>query len=289
MVDARIFGILELYTHRSMSQGEKRWVVAGNQWMLNMCEDFFRGGYALRKFLRMEHRRRAEGGKGTDADHDPLRQSSADVLSGRLVRLLDVGSCYNPFQTSAGFDVTALDLCPTDASVLECDFLALSVDASESRIDGQRLLSLPARSFDAVTMSLVLNYLPSPELRGQMVFKARELLVSATPDSPHVSGLLLIAEKESAFASTDRAQPVGLVAAAFTRAVEEMGFALLTHRLLRTDGRSSHVFAFRRTELPHPSATKSLMLRQDLVPAKPRESAISDGDTAIHPALLVER
>ncbi|XP_064633044.1 S-adenosylmethionine sensor upstream of mTORC1-like [Lineus longissimus] len=41
--------------------------------------------------------------------------------------LLDVGSCYNPFQHFEEFCVTALDLHPATESVLQCDFLDCGV------------------------------------------------------------------------------------------------------------------------------------------------------------------
>jgi hypothetical protein len=39
------------------------------------------------------------------------------------------------------------------------------------------LISLPANSVSAVVLSLVLSYVPSPELRGEMIRKAREVLL----------------------------------------------------------------------------------------------------------------
>ena len=130
----------------------------------------------------------------------------------RKIRLVDVGSCYNPISHSASaaaFEVTALDLCPTDPSVLQCDFLALeigsqgsfplivqpnnnhnnnntnnnnnnnnnndsnsisnnkndSMTSTSSPVISSSLLRLPAASYDVVTMSLVLNYLPTPTQR----------------------------------------------------------------------------------------------------------------------------
>ena len=135
--------------------------------------------------------------------------SSSSVLlpSHRKIRLLDVGSCYNPIgqsENSSFFDVTALDLCPTDPSVYTCDFLALQVGSNNSKPiiteeqstlvnsstkdndkrnninntthknsdkSSYRLISLPAASYDVVTMSLVLNYLPTPQQRLEMVKK----------------------------------------------------------------------------------------------------------------------
>jgi hypothetical protein len=78
--------------------------------------------------------------------------------------------------------------------VHQCDFLELKIGEknslptlippetsvrTESVLTQQssKLLSLPAASYDAITISLVLNYLPNPLLRENMIKKARELLI----------------------------------------------------------------------------------------------------------------
>jgi hypothetical protein len=249
--------------------GAKRWVAQGNQWMLSMCADYFRGGYALRTYRRRAARRGGDAIAATAAVARPDGECDrdSDLLEGRDVRLLDVGSCYNPFKEAAGFKVTALDLCPTDASVLQCDFLALQVGGDApvltERSGVTQLVSLAPASFEAVTMSLVLNYLPSPELRADMVAKARQLLVPANEGRPHSSGLLLIAEKESAFAADKDASGRTLVSA-FEGAVEAAGFERVTHRELRVDGRTTHVFTFRRIDSARPLERVPLLLRQDV-------------------------
>jgi hypothetical protein len=44
------------------------------------------------------------------------------------VKLLDIGSCQNPFNNLQGFEVTALDLCPGQPSVYQVSYnLTLSV------------------------------------------------------------------------------------------------------------------------------------------------------------------
>ena len=140
----------------------------------------------------------------------------------RKIRLVDVGSCYNPISHSpaaAAFDVTALDLCPTDPSVLQCDFLALEIGSVGSQplilqqtnsnnnisnnnninnnnnntsasnttpdVISPSLLRLPAAAYDVVTMSLVLNYLPTPAQReGQMRRRYPLLTDCLTPPPP---------------------------------------------------------------------------------------------------------
>lgn len=109
----------------------------------------------------------------------------------RPLRLLDIGSCYNPFNRlnedlNNLFEVTALDLCPADDTVLRCDFLDVEIgpEGSEPVISvdpnvksGQKVLHrLPRCSFDIITICLVLSYLPDSFQRGKIILKATELL-----------------------------------------------------------------------------------------------------------------
>jgi hypothetical protein len=205
-----------------------------------------------------------------------------------------VGSCYNPHAAQARFDVTALDLQPTRRSVYQCDFLSLGVlphgaamqwvsrleagheidYCRDADLSQRRLTALPSHSFHALTLSLVLNYLPASEQRIAMLRKARELLVSPPPTDdnddeggegesrkrrrlersdkgiapPHSAGLLLIMEKESILAAGPRRGP--LLLRAWKQAICALGFELLTYQLLSTEGRKSHIFAFKTVNLP---------------------------------------
>ena len=112
------------------------------------------------------------------------------------IRLLDVGSCGTLFDGYAHIDATAVDLCPQAANrrVYQCDFLTLPLGARGSapdvrpseRFPGGTLHSLAAEGYDAVALSLVLSYVPTPAQRGAMIRKARQLL--PPPESP--SGLV---------------------------------------------------------------------------------------------------
>ncbi|OLP95482.1 putative methyltransferase BTM2-like [Symbiodinium microadriaticum] len=105
--------------------------------------------------------------------------------------LLDVGSSYGAF-CGRGMRVVALDLAPAHPEVLPGDFLQLDVvEAKELHsLDASgRLKSLKAAGFHAVVMSLVLSFLPTPELRRAMLDKARRCLC--------LGGALLLVEKTS--------------------------------------------------------------------------------------------
>jgi hypothetical protein len=137
---------------------------------------------------------------------------SRDLFEGdREVAILDIGSCYNFFLHSKNanfFSIVAIDLCPTHASVYRGDFLKIHIgdrlrtaamcDSPESNSD-HTIVELPKKSFDAVTLSLVLSYLPSFRERELMVEKAHKLLVQSSGSNPHHQGLLVIAEKASIF------------------------------------------------------------------------------------------
>lgn len=106
-------------------------------------------------------------------------------------KLLDVGSCYNPFKKFQTFEVTAIDISPATNEVFKCDFL--SVKAGDTLIvSDEKLNELPKSYFDIVVFSLLLEYLPSSRQRLVCCEKAYELLKSEglliviTPDSNHV-------------------------------------------------------------------------------------------------------
>lgn len=109
-----------------------------------------------------------------------------------LIYLLDVGSCYNPFETFLPFKVLPIDLAPAIDGVLKCDFLSVPLD-TKLIIFKNVCQILPLASFDVVVFSLFLEYFPLPQQRYKCcekaynVLKPGGLLVIATPDSSHAS------------------------------------------------------------------------------------------------------
>lgn len=108
--------------------------------------------------------------------------------SNRFFKLLDVGSCYNPFSVYDIFEVTAIDIAPASPKVDKMDFLK-SVIGSKLDVNANEL---PKNYFDIVVFSLLLEYIPCPDLRFECCVKAIELLKPEgllfiiTPDSKHV-------------------------------------------------------------------------------------------------------
>ncbi|GFX01740.1 s-adenosylmethionine sensor upstream of mTORC1 [Trichonephila clavipes] len=113
------------------------------------------------------------------------------LIINEKLKLLDIGSCFNPFSKFPEFSCTALDLTPATEDVLQCDFLHLKV---QKTIDDENIskINFYEESFDVVVMSLVLEYLPASEQRAAFCFKAWQLLkqyglcIIITPDSKSV-------------------------------------------------------------------------------------------------------
>lgn len=106
--------------------------------------------------------------------------------------LLDVGSCYNPFQKYQSYKVLPIDIAPAIQNVVKCDFLTVPLGITLNIFDNV-CETLPMSNFDIVVFSLFLEYFPLPQQRYKCckkaynVLKPGGLLVIATPDSSHAS------------------------------------------------------------------------------------------------------
>lgn len=107
------------------------------------------------------------------------------------IRLLDVGSCYNPFRKYDFFDVLAIDLCPANDTVRTCDFLNVSVGLKTIITDFE-VFKIQESSFDVVAFCYLLEYIPDSKLRllacekAYALLRPGGLLIINTPDSKHV-------------------------------------------------------------------------------------------------------
>ena len=284
---------LAVYSTAAEKMGDRLWVQKGNDWMKQFAIQFFKEGGAKKHYMRVlrEQYLVDHGIEWPNEESIKCNESlDRDLVKALKIRLLDVGSCYNPFGTETGassslLDVTALDLYPAHPSVLQCDFLNLAVgspdsapvtvgpsgsstiSSSSSGTGNQdttldptqmtKLLQLPAGSFDVVTMSLVLNYLPSPVHRELMIAKARQLLIgTGHSQHPHHRGLLLIVEKHSIFGK-DHVECNNLYSAGkgallknFKQSICNLGFELVKYREMEpVNNRRSHLFAFATVEV----------------------------------------
>jgi len=120
------------------------------------------------------------------------------------LRLLDVGSCYNPFKTISCCQCFGIDLCPADDQVQQCNFLEVNTFQDNSSSDewfSSPVTNIPENYFNIVTFCLLLEYLPSPDLRlkaceiAWRVLKPNGILLIITPDSCHASAHSILMKK----------------------------------------------------------------------------------------------
>ncbi|CAE7287578.1 Man1b1 [Symbiodinium microadriaticum] len=167
------------------------------------------------------------------------------------VRLLDIGSCNNALESELTaierhqLRITAVDVCPRHDSVWQCDFLQLQVLPRHKRAlrEGRQLLGLPAESFDACLLSMVLHHWPQ-EVQQKALDTVHRLLVR--------EGQLLVVENR-AWDSTV--------------CLSHAGFALEQQR--RFSGCSLRGLAFRASE---PAERAGFVARTDPTMVKSKTS-----------------
>lgn len=150
------------------------------KWVVKFCYDYF----VRRAYMKYREKEIIISQK-IDL-HIDNEENFSDPL-----KLLDVGSCYNPFKMYNMFDVFAIDLCPANCSVFQCDFLSVNI-GQQNVIENSTVIELQENLFDIVTFCFLLEYIPSSELRVKACEKAYSLLkpggllIINTPDSKHV-------------------------------------------------------------------------------------------------------
>ncbi|XP_070497685.1 S-adenosylmethionine sensor upstream of mTORC1 [Chironomus tepperi] len=104
------------------------------------------------------------------------------------LKVLDVGSNGNFFKIHERFDLTPIDIAPSSDDCFYCDFYSVPI-SQELVQDNQRITNLPENHFDIVTFCLLLEYLPTSEMRirccenAYKVLKTEGILIIITPDS----------------------------------------------------------------------------------------------------------
>lgn len=222
-------------------------------WCRSVCQGYFLDG-GMKKMIEKDGKSAAAAlgltGAAVNAqNHSPVLSLSSPF--GKM-RLLDVGSCFNPFLKFDEFLTVGIDIVPAVESVYKCDFLnlqlqpplQLSRDAVEAflRQLHSPIDSLPAQLFNVVVFSLLLSYFPSPYQRWICCKKAHELL--------ELHGLLLIITPDSSHQNRH-----ALMMRSWRVAVESLGFK----RYKYVKYSHMHLIAFRKVSL----ATTSDLVSQN--------------------------
>lgn len=163
-------------------------------WIIAYCRQYFHDGTMIASLRAREQRLLVEldiACADTESSTSPVTDKSGKIA------LLDVGSCYNPFEKCDDFEVCAIDIAPASESVHECDFLNVELCDQTDRLsqsdenEPQKITALAENSFDVIVFSLLLEYLPTSEQRVRCCEKAYKLLrtegilLIITPDSRH--------------------------------------------------------------------------------------------------------
>ncbi|KAK4163417.1 putative methyltransferase-domain-containing protein [Cladorrhinum sp. PSN259] len=92
--------------------------------------------------------------------------SSHKEASGRRVKMLEVGalSTQNACSQSGHFDIVRIDLNSQGEGILQQDFMERPLPKDDSEL------------FDIISLSLVLNFVPDPKGRGDMLRRTTEFL-----------------------------------------------------------------------------------------------------------------
>ncbi|XP_032159952.1 S-adenosylmethionine sensor upstream of mTORC1 [Mustela erminea] len=227
------------------------------EWCCSVCREYFQNG-GKRKALEKDEKRAVLATKTTPA----LNTHESSKLEGHLtnlsftnpefitellqtsgkIRLLDVGSCFNPFLKFEEFLTVGIDIVPAVESVYKCDFLNLQLQQplqlAQDAIDAflkqlkNPIDSLPGELFHVVVFSLLLSYFPSPYQRWICCKKAHELLV--------LNGLLLIITPDSSHQNRH-----AMMMKSWKIAIESLGFK----RFKYSKFSHMHLMAFRKISL----------------------------------------
>ena len=156
------------YADAAKAMGDRVWVIEANRFMFHYCINYYRLGGSKKLFCKSNYKllnnqtdsniiNQANTSSSTsNQSFDLIPKDIFENRSDKRIKVLDVGSCYNPFAkldeelcyTDANndsnyvnnltnnvaktnnryMDVTAIDLCPADTSkVYTCDFLKLNI------------------------------------------------------------------------------------------------------------------------------------------------------------------
>lgn len=174
--------VLGRYANNMQSLAVEHWVNSEDnnrvEWVKAEVEEYYRGAGRRREEERDRRRARRAGKEQEQNSREVLEtqeQNKVEELNKqeeqsrreeqKLLTVLDVGSCYNPFGGVEDWEVTAVDIAPANSRVYKMDFLGVKM-GKETCLGGQEqaeVTQLGLESFHVVFFCLLLEYLPSPE------------------------------------------------------------------------------------------------------------------------------
>lgn len=167
------------------------------QWIIKQCYDYFvNGGKDKFNQREIDIANKINNQSSVEISHRKDQRQTFNTRrndSNEKIRVLDVGSCYNPLGDDKLLDVTAIDLAPYCDRVFQCDFLNTNIGTETIILtNDNKIEQLGQSSYDVCVFSLLLEYFPCPEQRFKCCKKAYEvlkdsgILIIITPDSKHV-------------------------------------------------------------------------------------------------------
>jgi 25S rRNA (adenine2142-N1)-methyltransferase len=154
------------------------------KWTIDYCETYF--NQELEKWYQKELRAL----KYLNLENFIVPEMEIVDKSMKL-ETLDVGSSGNFFQEYERFQILPIDISPSDSSVYSCDFTSVELNNSLEIEDERKIIKLPRNFYHIVIFCLLLEYLPSSEMRVKCcekayeVLKSQGILIIITPDSSH--------------------------------------------------------------------------------------------------------
>jgi len=197
--------LLEAYSSSMNTLATKHWTKLECEdadtsrivWTRAKIQDYFSGSGLTNQLKRDANRIKRQNvtnRKDNEVDMKDIEASDnvdTDQKICEKIKVLDVGSCYNPFSKYSELEVTAIDIAPVyQNNVYKSDFLKLNV-SEKSEFNEHEVISLQWKSFDVVVFCFLLEYLPQTKPRYDCCMKAYQLLkhngllIILTPDSCH--------------------------------------------------------------------------------------------------------
>ena len=183
---------LKTYASSMRELAENHWTQNASSddrinWTINFCEKHFQPEVVERwkqKDLRTIQKMRSDG-----VDIDEPLEGSVMTFNEKL-EVLDVGSSGNFFKHHVRFNMLPIDISPSHDSVFVCDFSSVQI-GDKLLVEQRKVETLPRNHFQVVIFCLLLEYLPSSDMRIKCCEKAYEVLnlegvlIIITPDSSH--------------------------------------------------------------------------------------------------------